>query len=47
MFTGPWKQDTCFFIDLRKGTAFKVDTDTDNLTEQEIYDNWEQVEAAD
>ena len=29
------------------GEAFRVDADTDNLTEQEIIDNWAEVEAAD
>ena len=46
-FTGPFKQDTCFYLDLLTGEAWQVDTDTDNLTEQEIIDHWGEVEHAD
>ena len=44
---GPWKENVCFYIDLFTGEAFRVDQDTDNLTDQEIIDNWAEVEAAD
>ena len=44
---GPWKRNECFFIDLRTQEAFKVDTDTDILSEKELYENWDKVEAAD
>ena len=37
----------CFFIDLYTGEAFKVDDQTDNLTEAEINEHWDLVEAAD
>ena len=36
VFPGPWKTDVCFYIDLNTGEAFKVDEQTDNLTEDEI-----------
>ena len=47
VFAGPWKEDVCFYIDLNTLGAFKVDAEVDNLTEDEIYDNWDLVEAAD
>ena len=34
-------------MDLAPLEAFRVDTATDILTEQEIFDNWDKVEAAD
>ena len=36
--TGPWKEDVCFFIDLKTLEAFKVDSEVDNLTDEEIYE---------
>ncbi|CAE7659853.1 unnamed protein product [Symbiodinium microadriaticum] len=36
-----------FLVNLQDGCSFKVDTDTDNITEDEIYPIWDQVEEAD
>ena len=47
VFPGPWKEDQCFYIDLNTGEAFKVDDQTDNLTEAEINEHWDLVETAD
>ena len=47
VFPGPWKTDVCFFIDLYTGEALKVDDQTGNLTEAEIAEHWDLVEAAD
>ena len=47
VFEGPFSRDICFYIDLITHEAFRVDGDTDNLTEQEIIDNWPEVDQAD
>ena len=47
VFQVPWTEDACFFIDLCTGEAFNVDDQSDNLTEQEIIDHREEVDAAD
>ena len=47
VFQGPFERDECFFIDLVTGEALKVDKDSDLLTEQEVFDNWDDVEKAD
>jgi hypothetical protein len=47
VYTGPWKTDVCFYVDLNTLEAFKVDAEVDNLTEEEVYENWDLVDAAD
>ena len=47
VFKGPWDHDTCFYIDLVTLETFKVDEDTNNLTEADIVSNWAAVERAD
>jgi hypothetical protein len=46
---GPWKEDTYFHMHLITGDieCYKVDQDTDTLTEEEIVNNWKLVEEAD
>ena len=42
---GPFEHDATFFFDLRTGEAFKA---ADNLlSEEDVYQYWELVEAAD
>lgn len=43
----PRQEDVCVYIDLNTLEAFRVEQGTNNLTEQEIIDHWDQVEAAD
>ena len=37
MFPGPFLSDLCFYIDMHTLEAFRVDADTDNLSDEEIY----------
>ena len=46
LVTWPGKTYSSFLVDLQDGSSFKVDTDTDNITEDEIYPIWDQVEEA-
>ena len=43
----PGRHYSTFHVDLQDGATFKVDTDTDNISESEVYKIWGQVEAAD
>ena len=43
---GAWKQSRAFYFDLETGEAIFAQSD-DVLTEEEIYQNWEQVDEAD
>ena len=47
VFPGPWKEDTCFYVDLNTLEAFRVDKETDNLSEAQVHEHWDLVEAAD
>ena len=47
VFPEPWRNDCCFYIDLCTGEAFRVDTATDNLTEEQVHEHWTLVEEAD
>ena len=47
VFPGPWKEDQCFYIGLNSGEAFRVDTETDVLTEGQVHQHWDLVEEAD
>eukprot|EP00959_Pyramimonas_sp_CCMP1952_P198583 4153828-Pyramimonas_sp.AAC.1 len=33
---GPWQRSTCFWMDVRVGSCFRVDSETDNLTPEEM-----------
>ena len=41
------KQPAHLGIDLKDGLIFRVDSDTDTLTEQQLINNWQDFEAAD
>ena len=43
---GPVSRPMCFFYDIRDDQCFSVSSD-DNLTPQEVIDNWDVVEAGD
>ena len=47
VYSGPFKEDLCFYIDLNTLEAFRVDTDTDLLSAAEIERHKVEVEAAD
>lgn len=47
LVTWPGKHYSTFHVDLQDGLAFKVDTETDNIAESEVYKIWDQVEEAD
>ena len=47
LFTWPGKQHEELYASLQDGQIFKVDSETDNITEDEMYQIWPQVEAAD
>lgn len=47
VFPGGWKGPTCFWVDLNSGECFKTDAMHDILTDQELCDNWQDVEEAD
>ena len=46
MIPGPWQEHRCFWYDFFADECFSV-TKEDLLTEQDVYDYWEAVEAAD
>ena len=43
----PGKVQQSFFVDLLNLETFKVDTDTDNIPESDVYPIWNEVEMAD
>ena len=47
LFTWPGKQHEELFASLDDGQIYKVDSETDNLTEEEMYQIWPLVEEAD
>ena len=47
LFTWPGKKHEELYASLETGQIFKVDDETDNITEEEAYDVWPQVEEAD
>ena len=47
LFTWPGKKTEELCADLRGGQVFKVDEETDNIDENEMYTIWPQVEKAD
>ncbi|OLP86389.1 hypothetical protein AK812_SmicGene32497 [Symbiodinium microadriaticum] len=47
LFTWPGKQHEELYASLQDGQIYKVDSETDNITEDEMYQIWPQVEAAD
>ena len=44
---GPWHKRINFYMDVRTKEVFRVDTDTDILTEADMAKHWHLVEAAD
>ena len=44
---GPWTRGHYFYMCVNTGECFRVDSDTANLTEDEVRDNWAAVDAAD
>ena len=47
LFTWPGKKHEELYASLDTGQIYKVDDETDNISEDEIYDIWQQVEEAD
>ncbi|CAE8712610.1 unnamed protein product [Polarella glacialis] len=47
LIPGPWHADVYFAMSLTDGKCFRVDTDTDSLTEADLVKHWREVEAAD
>ena len=45
--SGPWTVGHHFYMDLLDGSCYRVDTETDNLTEEEVIRYWREVEIAD
>ena len=45
--SGPWKEETEIYMSVRTGECYRVDADTDNLTEAEIAQHWRLVDEAD
>ena len=43
----PGKVHQSFFVDLLNCETFKVDTDTDNIPESDVYEIWDEVETVD
>ena len=43
----PGQKPMCFYMDVCTGECFRVDKDTDVLSDADIHQNWELVEAAD
>ncbi|CAE7420861.1 RE2 [Symbiodinium natans] len=47
LFTWPGRTSQELLVDMNTCKIYKVDEETDNLTEQECYDVWDQVDSAD
>ncbi|CAE7218696.1 unnamed protein product [Symbiodinium sp. CCMP2592] len=47
LVTWPGKLFSTFHVDLQDGSAFKVDTDTDIISESDVFPIWDKVEEAD
>ena len=47
LFTWPGKQHEVLYASLETGEIYKVDDETDNISEEEAYTIWPQVEEAD
>ena len=44
---GPWREEVCFLLDVRRGKMFRVDTATDMLTDAEMRQHTSLVKEAD
>ena len=47
LFTWPGKKHETLFASLLDGEIYKVDDETDNISENQVYDIWPQVDKAD
>ena len=47
LFTWPGKRHEELYASLHDGQIYKVDSETDNLSEEEMYKIWPQVEESD
>ena len=43
----PWHEGVHFHCEVGTGKCYRVDHETDNLTQKDVYAHWDQVEAAD
>ena len=46
-FTGPWCRATCFYMDMRDGSSFRVEDDTDMLSAEDMVKFEHLVKQAD
>ena len=47
VFPGPWKESVSFLMNVRNGKCFRVDTATDMLTQDKLFQHAAIVQAAD
>ena len=44
---GPWREPVCFYVDLRKGSCYRVDDTSDFLTIDDFFKHEDQIREAD